>query len=81
MTYYEEHGEVTTLFYKGKDLEDVKSKLATIEGVHRAGYKNIEFTMTRNPEKWGERITMAWTSYNWWEDKTLREARFIWIEK
>lgn len=51
MTYYEEYGEVTTLFYKGKDLEDVKSKFTTIEAVHRAGYKNIEFTMTRNPEK------------------------------
>lgn len=49
--YYEKYGEVMTLFYKGKDLEAVQSKLKGIQKIHAGGYRDMEFTMTRNPEK------------------------------
>ena len=70
-----------SLFYKWEDREDVKNKLNSIDKVHAGGYRDVEFTMTRNPEAGGQRITMAWNTYNWQNNKTLRAARFVRVEE
>ena len=76
------YGEAASLFYSESDLADVRKKLSDLGDTAHGGYRGVEFTLTRNPKAEshpGERVTLAWSTFNWM-GKTVRSARFVRME-
>lgn len=57
-TYFEKHGEIMSLLYKGKNLEKVQKYLELLQDTW-VGYKNVTFTLNA---KSGEEKTFLWTT-------------------
>ncbi|MDD5769782.1 MAG: PAS domain-containing protein [Candidatus Gracilibacteria bacterium] len=58
LNYFEKHGEIMTLLYKGENLEKVKKYLSELKKTGE-GYENVIFTMST---KSGEEKTFLWTT-------------------
>ncbi|MCK9272279.1 GGDEF domain-containing protein [Candidatus Gracilibacteria bacterium] len=73
LEYYNEHGEIMSLLYKGEELERVKRYLKKVkdEGI---GYSKVAFTMTT---KSGELKTFLWTTEPNGQGGTNRFAEYL----
>lgn len=71
--YYSENGELTSLLYKGEDLEKVNEfvKKANESGNVGSGYDGVFFTLTT---KSGKRINIPWTNHIYF-DKNRKDEK------